>query len=372
MRTRHLFPTFIAVDETPPLVIGNAPQLEAKIRLLCKFAPLVEVVTDLRPADRPGWHAGARYLAGVSCGQAHDLIVGRPLVILDSCDAELNASLSAAAKAAGVPVNVPDNNALCSAYLGAIVDRAPVLVAISTGGAAPVLGQRLRARIESMLPAGFGRLASYLHRRRPWLRHLTPARRRAIQHRLVDGPAADHVLAGDVAGADRHLAAMMAGPDMADAGRMRIVDIGIGDPGLLSLRGVETIRNADLIVHDAGMTPAILDLARREAGIVAVPPRRSAATKSAATKSLAERLAAAIAAGQQVVLLQGRHSQVMARLADQLVVEGAGTAVMPTTIPAAIPPASVPDVLDSAGFTDTALIRHGARCRPAGRSEERA
>ncbi|MEC8641394.1 MAG: NAD(P)-dependent oxidoreductase [Pseudomonadota bacterium] len=178
MRTRHLFPTFIAVDETPPLVIGNAPQLEAKIRLLCKFAPLVEVVTDLRPADRPGWHAGARYLAGVSCGQAHDLIVGRPLVILDSCDAELNASLSAAAKAAGVPVNVPDNNALCSAYLGAIVDRAPVLVAISTGGAAPVLGQRLRARIESMLPAGFGRLASYLHRRRPWLRHLTPARRR--------------------------------------------------------------------------------------------------------------------------------------------------------------------------------------------------
>lgn len=360
MQTRHLFPAFIAVDETPPLVIGNAPQLEAKIRLLCKFAPLVEVVTDLRPGENPGRHAGARYLAGVSCATAHDLIAGRPLVILDTCDATLNAALSATAKAAGVPVNVPDNTALSSAWLGAIVDRAPVLIAISTGGAAPVLGQRIRARIESMLPDGFGRLARYLHRRRPLLQHLTPARRRSIQHNLVDGPAADHVLADDIAGADRHLAAMMDGTGHEDGGRMRIVDIGVGDPGLLSLRGVEAIRNADLIIHDAGVynagghgagvpnagvTPAILDLARREAGFVAVPPDQTVA----AAASLAARLATAIAAGQQVVLLQGQNdrltsrpiARLIRRLSEKLAPEGGSGDI----IPAAMPPAAIPDDL---------------------------
>ena len=364
MRTRRLFPAFIAVDETPPLVIGNAPQLDAKIRLLCKFAPLVEVVTDLRPAAGLGRHAGVRYLAGVSCDQAHDLIAGRPIVILDTCDAALNATLSAAAKAAGVPVNVPDTNALCSAYLGAIVDRAPVLIAISTSGAAPVLGQRLRARIESMLPDGFGRVASYLHRRRPWLRHLTPARRRAIQHQLVDGPAADHVLAHDMAGADRHLAAMMAGAATADAGRMRVVDIGIGDPELLSLRGVEAIRNADLIVHEAGITLAILDLARREAGFVAVSLGQAAAEMNA----LAVRLATAIAAGQQVVLLRGRHSRVMARLADRLAAPGRDMAV----IPAAMPPAPVSGDAESDRVNDMAIIHPGERDHGARQHGKRA
>ena len=342
MQTRHLFPAFIAVDETPPLVIGNAPQLEAKIRLLCKFAPLVEVVTDLLPAENLGRHASARYLADVSCATAHDLIAGRPLVILDTCDATLNAALSATAKAAGVPVNVPDNTAFSSAWLGAIVDRAPVLIAISTGGAAPVLGQRIRARIESMLPDGFGRLARYLHRRRPLLQHLAPARRRSIQHNLVDGPAADHVLADDIAGADRHLAAMMAGTDTHDGGRMRVVDIGIGDPGLLSLRGVEAIRNADLIIHAAGVTPAILDLARREAGILAVPQGQEAAVAS-----LADRLASAIAAGQQVVLLRGQDacltSRLIARLADGLGPDAASADIIPDIIPAAMPAAAIPD-----------------------------
>jgi siroheme synthase-like protein len=194
---RQLFPCFITVDEVPPLVIGNAGLLEAKIRLLLKFAPVVDLVTDLRPASRLCSDARVRAVTGVSCQMAHDLIVGRPLVILDTLDPELNASLSVAARAAGVPVNVPDNPALCSAYLGAIVDRSPVLVAISTAGAAPVLGQRIRARIESMLPADFGRVATYLNRHRASLRTLSPARRRAIQHQLVDGRAADHIIAGD-------------------------------------------------------------------------------------------------------------------------------------------------------------------------------
>lgn len=272
---RQLFPCFINVDEVPPLVIGNADLLEAKIRLLLKFAPVVDLVTDLRPASRLCSDARVRAVTGVSCQMAHDLIVGRPLVILDTLDPELNASLSVAARAAGVPVNVPDNPALCSAYLGAIVDRSPVLVAISTAGAAPVLGQRIRARIETMLPADFGRVATYLNRHRASLRTLSPARRRAIQHQLVDGRAADHIIAGDDSAADRLLARLVTATDKDNSVRVsvqvKVVDIGGGDPGLLSLRGVETIRNADIIVHQADVAPAITELTRREASFVTVP-----------------------------------------------------------------------------------------------------
>lgn len=338
MGTRHLFPAFIAVDGTPPLVIGNAPQLDAKIRLLCKFAPLVEVVTDLRPAENLGRHAGARYLAGVSCRQAHDLIAGRPLVILDTGDAMLNASLSTTAKTLGVPVNVPDNTALCSFYLGSIVDRAPVLIAISTAGAAPVLGQRIRARIESMLPAGFGRLASYLDRRRTDLRALVPARRRAVQHRIVDGPAADHIISGDEDAADRQLARLIAAPGDHGTAQLRIVDIGRGDPGLLSLRGVETIRNADIILHEADTKPAIIDLARREASLVVVPSGRAgAAGAQMSANHLVDELfgdPAGAAAGSRIVLLLAmRPSPVMAGLVEQLSRRGFADAVIPAAKP---------------------------------------
>ena len=87
---RKLFPCFIAVDEVPPLVIGNVALLEAKIRLLLKFAPLVDLVTDLRPASRLGSDDRIRVFEDVPCRQAHDLIAGRPLVILDTGDAALN------------------------------------------------------------------------------------------------------------------------------------------------------------------------------------------------------------------------------------------------------------------------------------------
>lgn len=144
-RRLGLFPCFLTVDAAPPLVIGNAAILEAKIRLLLKFAPCVDLVTDLRPASRLGADRRVRVLEDVPCGGSHDHIAGRRLVILDTADPALNAALSAVARAAGVPINVPDNTTLSSAWLGSIVDRAPVLIAISTGGASPVLGQRLRA-----------------------------------------------------------------------------------------------------------------------------------------------------------------------------------------------------------------------------------
>jgi uroporphyrin-III C-methyltransferase/precorrin-2 dehydrogenase/sirohydrochlorin ferrochelatase len=372
-RTRPgLFPCFLTVDAVPPLVIGNAAVLEAKIRLLLKFAPNVDLVTDMRPVSRLGGDRRVRVLADVSCRQAHDQIAGRPLVILDTADPALNASLSAVARAAGVPVNVPDNTALSSAWLGSIVDRAPVLIAISTAGAAPVLGQRVRARIESMLPAGFGRIATYLSRRRDDLQGLVPARRRAIQHRIIDGPAAAQIIAGDETAADRQLAGLIAADrataagemkagqinsGQMNAGQIKIVDIGGGDVGLLSLRGVEAIRNADLVVHQTGTDPAIIDLARREADFAMLPDGLSGRAMRGPVKKVADMVADALTGGQSAVLLLPQQSPAMSKLVDRLAAGGQNAAI----IPAARPLAAIP-------FDDHGAKRSGAKRSGAKRS----
>jgi len=343
-RTRlGLFPCFLTVDAVPPLVIGNAAVLEAKIRLLLKFAPNVDLVTDMRSVSRLGGDRRVRVFADVACRRAHDQIAGRPLVILDTADPALNASLSAVARAAGVPVNVPDNTALSSAWLGSIVDRAPVL------------GQRVRARIESMLPAGFGRIATYLSRRRDDLQGLVPARRRAIQHRIIDGPVAAQIIAGDETAADRQLAGLIAADRATAAGEMKagqikIVDIGSGDVGLLSLRGVEAIRNADLVVHQTGTDPAIIDLARREADFAMLPDGLSGRAMRSLVKKLADMVADALTGGQFVVLLLPQLSPAMSMLVDRFAADGPNAAI----IPAARPLAAIP-------FDDHGAERSGAK-----------
>jgi uroporphyrin-III C-methyltransferase / precorrin-2 dehydrogenase / sirohydrochlorin ferrochelatase len=139
------FPIFVDLETVPPLVIGTAENLVAKIRLLLKFAPVVDVITD--GAALPHLYqmpnvcriVDMSYDAPKAQLEAH--IKGRPLIIVETLDDKRDAALSAIARGYGVPVNIPDTPALCSFYLGSIVDRAPVTVAISTSGMAPVLGQ---------------------------------------------------------------------------------------------------------------------------------------------------------------------------------------------------------------------------------------
>jgi uroporphyrin-III C-methyltransferase/precorrin-2 dehydrogenase/sirohydrochlorin ferrochelatase len=209
------FPIFVDLHGRPPLVIGDADVLSAKVRLLQKVAPLVEVIptaaaTWHRAFDEDAWvqvkpavTLGATGLAAGDHARLDRAIKGRPLVILDTGDAANNQRLAAMARDHGVPVNVPDAPDLCSFYLASIVDRAPLIIAISTSGTAPVLGQVIRARLESMLASHYGNLAGFLHGLRGRLAGQTPARRRTVQRQIVTGPASAAFLAGDTAGATK-------------------------------------------------------------------------------------------------------------------------------------------------------------------------
>ena len=140
-----------------------------------------------------------------------------------------------------------------------------------------------------------------------------PPRRRAIQHRIIDGPAAAQIIAGDESAADRQLAGLIAADraratgqmnaGQMNAGQFKIIDMGSGDVGLLSFRGVEAIRNADLVVHQTGTDAAIIDLARREADFAALPDSLSGRAMGGPVKKVADMVVDALLGGQFVVLL---------------------------------------------------------------------
>jgi len=271
------FPIFVDVQTTPPLVIGDRDLLASKIRLLLKIARVVDVVTATSmTASTCPIVADAGHVHVLDGVTPHDdavlsMLAGRPLVIIETGDPLRNKRLAVHARSLGVPVNVPDTIPLCSFFLGSIVDRSPVIVAISTAGLAPVLAQHIRARIEDMLAPATGKLAHYLFRLRDRIKHFPNAMRRGLQHQILNGQIAHYILAGKIAVADSAIMRLLGDAVLSqdqtgtDGAQIHVVDAGAGAKGLLSLDAADAIRHADSIFYDHLVSDEVLDLARREA-----------------------------------------------------------------------------------------------------------
>jgi len=237
-----------------------------------------------------------------------------------TADADRDAAAQRLAKAAGVPVNVADRPALCDFILPAIVDRDDVVVAISTGGASPTLATVLRGRIEAMLPERLGAVGRLAATFRAQVNALIaePARRRAFFRRLVEGPAARLALSGDETGARRAALGELdsARRRLAPAGIAHIVGAGPGDPDLLTLRAAQLLQEADAILHDDLVPPAILDRVRRDAELVSVGKRkgRPGWTQADIDAELVRR----VRAGQTVVRLKAGDPFVFGRGGEEV------------------------------------------------------
>lgn len=241
---RH-FPAFLDLQGRTVLVLGAG---EIAMR---KAAPLAAAGAVIRQAE----HFDAAQLDGVV------LAVGA-----DAPEPDLLA-LSQAAQARGIPVNVVDRPALCSFIMPAIVDRDPVTIAISTGGAAPVLARMVRQKIEAVLPPTLGVLAALAGRMNAAVRRALPelgARRRFLEHALA-GPPAALALAGRVAEAENAFARALDDAEVTPPGIVHLVGAGPGAADLLTLRALRLLGEADIIVHDAFVPDAVLDMARRDA-----------------------------------------------------------------------------------------------------------
>jgi uroporphyrin-III C-methyltransferase / precorrin-2 dehydrogenase / sirohydrochlorin ferrochelatase len=224
---------------------------------------------------------------------------GAALVIAATDDRAVNAVVSRDAQARGVLVNVVDDPEFCSFIMPAVVDRSPMIVAVSTGGASPVLARMLRARLESLLPAGYGSLVRLAERFREKVKQaLPPQLRRPFWERTLQGPVAELVLAGREAEADAAVEAALANTDAAELarGEVYLVGAGPGNPDLLTFAALRLLQLADIVVHDATIPAAIVDLARRDA-------QRTAVDRTTAARETAGQLISLAGQGKRVLRL---------------------------------------------------------------------
>lgn len=265
------FPIFIEVGQVPPLVVGGGDLAAAKARTLLKRSPRITLAADdLSPALSGLVRQGVVERLGRT--PREDDIRGRPLVVSATGDLVEDTRISNLARALGVPVNVPDKPALCTFGFGAFVDRGEVVVAIGTEGAAPILATHLRAKLEQDLHPRLGRLAAIARDYREAASKCVPfgAERRAFWAEVLTGPTATAILEGDEPKGRRMITELLTGrPVQANAvGRIILVGAGPGDPELLTLKAVRTLKSADVVVYDTGVGDGVLDCARREAHLV--------------------------------------------------------------------------------------------------------
>ena len=319
---RHL-PAFLDIAGRPCLVVGGGEVAARKVALLERAGGRVRVISpELVPSLSRGVAAGRIHHISEEFTAEH--MTDSAVVIAATDNRAVNARVSWEARRRNIPVNVVDDPALCSFQVPAIVDRAPVLIAISTGGTSPVLARWVRRRIEGMLPAALGRLAGLADRWRP----VTKERLNSIDTRkrfwenVFDGPIAALALDGRDDDADRAVQRELdrAGPT---PGAVYLVGAGPGDPELLNLRAHRLLQYADAIVYDRLVSDAVLDMARRDAEMIYVGKAPGAHTMSQDDiNALLVRLGRQ---GKQVVRLKGGDPFLFGRGGEEmLAVEAAG------------------------------------------------
>ncbi|MBA6100394.1 uroporphyrinogen-III C-methyltransferase [Pseudomonas juntendi] len=269
-------PLFHKLQGGRVLVVGGGEIALRKARLLADAGSVLRVVAP----DVDGQLAAlARESGGevlVRGYQAADL-VGCRLVIAATDDPGLNAQVSADAQAVSLPVNVVDAPALCTVIFPAIVDRSPLVIAVSSGGDAPVLARLIRAKLEAWIPAAYGELAGLAARFRHKVKSLYPDvnQRRGFWETVFQGPIAERQLAGQGAEAERLLQAMVEGAPVQQGGEVYLVGAGPGDPDLLTFRALRLMQQADVVLYDRLVAPAIIDMCRRDAERIYVGKSRA-------------------------------------------------------------------------------------------------
>jgi uroporphyrin-III C-methyltransferase/precorrin-2 dehydrogenase/sirohydrochlorin ferrochelatase len=316
-------PLFLDLRDVSVLIVGGGPIAARKCRLLRSAGAVITVVaprlTDVGLQDV----VNQGQLQHVSASFRTEHLMNARLVIAATGLRAVNADVAAAARARGIWVNVVDDAELSSAIVPSIVDRSPVIVAISTGGASPVLARRLRARLEAALEPSLGALANLLATWRHRLRARWPqpdARRQAIDQ-LLDGELPRHVANGQHELAETILSNALdaAAPASTCAvGHVTLVGAGPGDPGLLTLKALQALQRADVILHDRLVPPAILALARRDADLIDVG--KMGGGPSTSQDHIHELLLAEATAGRHVVRLKGGDSFVFGRGGEEVAV----------------------------------------------------
>ena len=315
---RHL-PLFADLRGRPCLVIGGGLVGQRRVELLLDAGA---TVTVLAPSITQSLRARAdRGEIAVRLERFDaQALETYWLVVAATDDPTLNARVFTRAEAAMRFCNVADDPANCSFILPAIIDRAPITVAISSAGTSPTLERWIKGLIESLLPVRVGQLALLIQRwREPVRRAVTdPVSRRRVWDRIVHGAVADACLAGREAAAEQGLAEALGHwqTPAAAPGEAYLVGAGPGSPDLITLRGRQLLSRADVVLYDRLVNPALLTYARREAELIPVgkTPGRPSMTQALINRLLVQQ----VRAGKRVCRLKGGDPLIFGRAAEEL------------------------------------------------------
>jgi len=312
-------PTFLNIRQQPCLVVGGGEVAARKVDLLRKAGGNVTVVSpqlqdELSALAKEGkiQHVAREFV---------EADIKTPVVVIAATDnRKVNEQISQLAKARGVPVNVVDNPDLCSFIMPSIVDRSPVQIAISTGGASPVLARMIRTKLEGCIPANYGRLAALVDRFREKVkaRFSDVTKRRMFWESVLEGTVAERVFTGheDEAAAELEKAIVAGDARGEFKGEVYLVGAGPGDPDLLTFRALRLMQAADVVVYDRLVSKAIMELVRRDAELVYVGKERDKHTM--AQENINQLLVRLAKDGKRVLRLKGGDPFIFGRGGEEI------------------------------------------------------
>lgn len=312
-------PLFLDITITPCLVVGGGVVAARKVEQLRRADAQVTVIAPELCSELSAL-VDAQLIKYVCSKFNEDNLQDKLLVIAATDDVAVNKRISELAKARNLPVNVVDNPELCSFIMPSVINRDPVQIAISTGGSSPVLARLLRARLESLIPSSYGKLAGLMKKFRTEVKEKFPdiQHRRRFWENVLQGPIAEMIYAGQQKSALNALEQTLISEDIdvKQAGEVYLVGAGPGDPDLLTFRALRLMQQAEVVLYDRLVAPVIVDLCRKDAERIYVGKKRDQHTLP--QEDISQLLVDLAKQGKRVLRLKGGDPFIFGRGGEEI------------------------------------------------------
>ena len=313
----HL-PIFINVRQNPCLVIGGGDIALRKINLLIKAQAKVDCLSPL-------FCEGITNLSqngDVNLIQKRfesDDIKDYAIIIASTDDSSVNALISKSAKKARIPVNVVDSPELSSFIMPSIVDRSPVIIAVSSAGRAPVLARIIRAKLETVIPSAYGVLAEIAgeYRQKVKDRFSKIKDRRAFWESIFSGVIAEKVFSGRINEAKDDIDKQLKQASQMELGEVYLVGAGPGDPDLLTFKALRLIQQADVVLYDRLVSKGVMELVRRDSELIYVG-KKGGSQESTRQIDINDQLVELAKSGKRVCRLKGGDPFIFGRGGEEI------------------------------------------------------
>ena len=316
-------PIFLRITGQKALVVGGGQIALRKVTMLMRAGAHIRLVAErIDPALKKALSGEDHEVIQRSFG--HEDLFGVKIVVAATNDEAVNQDVYREANSRHLPVNVVDNPDLCDFIFPSIVDRSPLVVAVSSSGQSPMLARLLRSRLETFIPSGYGRLAGFLGGYREKVKQVIPdmSVRMRFWEKMLGGPVAEQMMAGKANAAKQLLDTALVNVDaLSTSGEVYLVGAGPGDPDLLTFRALRLMQQADVVLYDRLVSPEIMNMTRQDAEKIHVGKQRKNHTMP--QQDISRLLVELARQGKRVLRLKGgdpfifgRGGEEIAELAD--------------------------------------------------------